>query len=345
MAEVEYFGGIEGGATHSKMVIMSSEGKIMAWSEGPSTNHWLIGVDQCVTTINDMVVDAKKQAGIPEDKPLKALGLSLSGGEKEEGQKQVIDGMKTKFPTVSENYKMCTDTFGAIATACESGGMVLIAGTGSNCQLINPDGETYGCGGWGHMMGDEGGAYWIAQKAVKYVFDFDDNFHEPPSDTSYLKLAMFEYFKVNDRIGLLDHLYRNFDKSKFAGFCKLVAQGANEKGDKLCQIIFTQAGEMLGKHICALSSNIDKSLLEGEGGLQVVCVGSVWKSWDVLREGFLRGMLPRNDRDVTIKTITLLELKQSCAIGAANLGARSVGMKLPVKYADNATVFFSHTFS
>ena len=39
-------------------------------------------------------------------------------------------------------------------------------------------------------------AYWIAQKAVKYVFDYDDNFHEPPSDTSYLKLAMFEYFKV-----------------------------------------------------------------------------------------------------------------------------------------------------
>ncbi|XP_035673899.1 N-acetyl-D-glucosamine kinase-like isoform X3 [Branchiostoma floridae] len=308
MAEVEYFGGIEGGATHSKMVIMSSEGKIMAWSEGPSTNHWLIGVDQCVTTINDMVVDAKKQAGIPEDKPLKALGLSLSGGEKEEGQKQVIDGMKTKFPNVSENYKMCTDTFGAIATVCES-------------------------------------AYWIAQKAVKYVFDYDDNFHEPPSDTSYLKLAMFEYFKVNDRIGLLDHLYRNFDKSKFAGFCKLVAQGAKEKGDKLCQIIFTQAGEMLGKHICALSSKIDKSLLEGEGGLQVVCVGSVWKSWDVLREGFLRGMLPRNERDVAIKTITLLELKQSCAIGAANLGGRSIGKKLPVKYADNATVFFSHTFS
>ncbi|XP_002734945.2 N-acetyl-D-glucosamine kinase-like [Saccoglossus kowalevskii] len=341
---VEYFGGIEGGATHSKMVIMSSDGKIKAWSRGPSTNHWLIGIDECLDRIHNMVVDAKLTADIDLDKPLKSLGMSLSGGEQKEGQKKVIEGLKTRFPNISEHHTMCTDTFGAIATACDNGGIVLISGTGSNCQLINPNGKIHGCGGWGHMLGDEGSAYWIAHQAVKIVFDSEDNMNDAPYDVTYVSKAMYQFFQITERHGMLDHVYSNFNKPKFADFCVRLAEGAVKHKDDLCCWLFRQAGKVLARHIISLGPKIDECLLKADGGLQIVCVGSVWKSWDLLKEGFLEGLKPRHDRDITIEEFSLLDLKESPAIGAAVIGAKEFDYNLSIKYQDNVDVFFHHKF-
>lgn len=56
---------------------------------------------------------------------------------------------------------------------------------------------------------------------------------------------------MSDLMGMLPHLYTNFQKSHFAGFCKKLAEGA-EGGDALCQHVFTQAGRVLAKHVEAV---------------------------------------------------------------------------------------------
>lgn len=59
-------------------------------------------------------------------------------------------------PEASESYVVCSDTMGSVFTSSPNGGLVLIAGTGSNALLSNPDGTNYSCGGWGNMLADEG---------------------------------------------------------------------------------------------------------------------------------------------------------------------------------------------
>nr|KAG5698047.1 hypothetical protein BaRGS_016695 [Batillaria attramentaria] len=227
--QFEYFGGVEGGATQSKMVLIRSDGK-------------LIGLDECVKRINQMVADAKSTAGVAADLPLTGLGLSLSGGDEKKAQKEIIDAIKAQYPNLAKTIFIGSDTHGSLATALPLGGVVLISGTGSNCQLINPDDSAFRCGGWGHLIGDEGSGYWIAQRALKIYFDHEDNLIPSAHDVTFVKKAMQEYFGIEERAGLLPFLYSKFEKSKIAGFCKILADG-----------------KVLAEHILAVAPKMDKT--------------------------------------------------------------------------------------
>lgn len=59
--------------------------------------------------------------------PFLKQGLSLSGGEKAEFKQVMTTTMKTRYPNCSKSYHICTDTFGSIATAAESGNFSKVA--------------------------------------------------------------------------------------------------------------------------------------------------------------------------------------------------------------------------
>lgn len=317
-------GGIEGGGTYSTLVLLNESGEEITRVTGPDTNHWTIGMLECQKRVAEMVSRAKLQAGIAETQTLYALGMCLSGCEQEESNTKLWKGLKEMYPNVSDRYTVSSDTDGSIATVAPNGGIVLISGTGSNCLLINPDGSRFQCGGWGWLLGDEGSAFWISLKAIKTIFDHQDGLLESKYCTKFVWETIREHFKVEIRPDLLEHCYTNFDKSKFAGLCQKLAEGANN-GDELCKHLFQVAGNVLAATILAQMPRVASELVNRPGGLQVLCVGSVWKSWELLKAGFVS----RLQENRNLKELSLTKLTKTTALGAAYLAGDKYNINVP----------------
>lgn len=181
-------------------------------------------------------------------------------------------------------------------------------------------------------------AWWISKHAIKTVFDHEDNFQRSEFSVSRVWELIQEYFEVKARLDLLDHCYIKFSKPKFSGLCAKLAKCAIEEGDPLCRKLFVQAGELLARSVCALTPRISPALISQRGVLDVVCVGSVWLSWELLKPGFIKELESTKFK----YDLKLLTLTNSMALGAAYLAADTYELELKRDYSKNYEVFYSY---
>lgn len=334
---VTLIGGLEGGATNSHAMIMDSTGKILGKSRGQGTNHHLAGMTECRKRIADLINAAKQEAGLPLDKPITAVGLSLSGCELEETNQELVNGIIKDYPNLAEKYVVASDTEGSISATSNKGGVVCIAGTGSNTLLIDTDGRKVQCGGWGNLLGDEGSAWKIAHSAVKYCFDDLDGFEKAPYPIDKVWDLVKCHFKIRKQPDILEYFYMNFDKAFIASLTKELSELA-KSGDELAAELFRQAGAYLAKSLSAVVAKASCELLRREGGIHITCVGSVWLSWELLMPGFVEEL----NRKQIIDELTLIRLKTEMGTGAVYLASDLLGLPLERDYTKNYTTLYNY---
>lgn len=204
----------------------------------------------------------------------------------------------------------------------------------------------------------EGSAYAIASAAIRGIFHALEGFdpHEPsfysasaplgdprhpPQDTSAACSAMLRYFSLSEPAGMLDVMYgAGFKKDAVAGFAVEVS-ALGQAGDRFCAGVMARAGRELGAHLRAMvkrraAGSAGGSAGAGAGGgapappLSIVCVGSVWKSWELLKESFVRAACAGG----AVTAFRLVRLTESSAVGAAwQAGVRAghAGLALDTK--------------
>lgn len=187
-------------------------------------------------------------------------------------------------------------------------------------------------------MGDEGGAWWIAHKGVKTVFDHEDNLQKSTYDVANTWELIKNHFNIENRTDMLEHCYAKFQKSFFAKLCHQMSIAAFN-GDELCKSVFKDAGRLLARMIVALLPKASSELVLS-GHLPILCVGSVWISWELLKQGFIDELhlhkIPFELRLLKLKTGV------SPALGSVYMAADFVKFSLQREYEKNYEIFFSY---
>lgn len=297
-----YFIGIEGGGTKTVGVLTNDCGKIIKKVEDEGSNAMALGIDQTTRVLKNII--SNLISAVDSNKVVSA-GFALSGCSNEKIKSTLYEVIPESYPSI-KTWKFSEDTLGAISSSCESAGFVLIAGTGSNCLLIDSNDAPVGtCGGWGHLFGDDGSAFDISRRALQIIYNTRDKFDNRRNSldvrnqswygnhgsTSSCEAAMLAYFQVENRRDMVSHMYPPlFNKTHFAGFAKKISELAR-KGDEFCKYLFKEAGMQLGKHILAFAEDFESVFGNPSAGdktleIPIICEGSVWKSWDLLKEGF-----------------------------------------------------------
>lgn len=76
-----------------------------------------------------------------------------------------------------------------------------------------------------------------------------------------------------------------------------------------------------------------------------MCVGSVWKSWDLLKEGFLNQLNNYNSNEVIVEEFTLVVLETPVALGGVYLIAKKIHYNYPFDYEHNYKELFHYVHS
>lgn len=108
-------------------------------------------------------------------------------------------------------------------------------------------------------------------------------------------------------------------------------------GDALSLYLFKEAGELMAKTVMALVPKMDP-ILYASDPLKIVCVGSVWLSWDFLKPGFVEIL----EQEKISFDIELLRLTTSTSLGTIYLAADFINFDFKRHYEKNYNIFYKY---
>lgn len=239
-ATIDYFIGVDGGGTGSRLRLVDSDGIVLASATGGPANVYL-DFDRAIRTLRDTIAAGLASAALRDEVlSTTALGLGLAGVS----ASSVAEQVRAAFPefarvTVSnDGLTACLGAHGG-----RDGGLAIV-GTGS-AAVLRLHGTAVNFGGRGFHLGDDGSGACMGRDLVRKALRAHDDL-EPW--TPLLRAVMAEF--DDDPVRVIQW-GREAASRDFAAYAPLVFEAAKQ-GDAAAQDLANRSAEAIGELILAL---------------------------------------------------------------------------------------------
>ena len=230
--------GIDGGGTHSLAVAVDSTGRTLAMAEAGSLNFFGAGLPTARRNLKKLVslLRRRLRPGTKFSRIVVGCAALFSDATKPEAAR-LCRGL---LPLGRTRVLSDCQTAGFGATLGRPG-VVVIAGTGSIVLARNRAGQLTRVGGWGHVLGDAGSAYWIAVESVKAAIAAEEGL----GPKTGLGRIIRRWFGAKTLTGIVPAIHRpEFAKEDLAALSGHLARSAG-RSDGVFRSICWRAGREL----------------------------------------------------------------------------------------------------
>jgi len=255
---MNYFLGIDGGGTRTRVAVADASGVELARAEGSATVVDPANPKATLGVIEELCREAAEKADV--DLPVAGLwaGIAGAGAEPTRGAVETALGEAG----LSSRTAVRADAEATFHDAFPSGpGILLIAGTGSIGFGRGAGEAKIRVGGWGALLGDEGSGYGIGMAALRALVRSEDG----RGETTDLRGPLLEAVGVADPMDLIRWI-ATAKKADVASLVPLVLDRA-EAGDEVAQVVIDSAVRELVGHVRTLIRRLDPWTSEPEVAL------------------------------------------------------------------------------
>ncbi len=269
--------GIDAGGTKTVCLLADGNGDVIAEARGGGANLQSAGELAVEKVLHHVMEEALGERDILPA----AICLGIAGVDRPEDAEAVRGIMRRigfKTPTLVVNDALVA----LVAGAGEDPGVVIVAGTGSIAYGKDGSGHAARAGGWGYLLGDEGGGFWIGRSALSAVVRQYDG----RGPATVLTDLVLEHMQLQSPTQLIHEIYyRDLQRHAIAGLAALV-QRASDAGDAVAEQILTRAGAEL---TAAAASVIGRLEMRGEV-FPIVLAGGIFRAIPWLTRNVTTGL-------------------------------------------------------